>query len=60
MPIKSADELHRQPVSTRFMRNVTDATLVSMLQVYGDEAEAFINEACEKAINAYKNLSGQA
>ncbi len=31
--IKSADELHRQPVSTRFMRNVTDAALISMLQV---------------------------
>jgi len=33
LPIKSADELHRQPVSTRFMRNVTDAALISMLQV---------------------------
>ena len=34
--------------------------LLNRFEVYGDEAEAFINEACEKAINAYKNLSGQA
>lgn len=34
--------------------------LLNRFEVYGDEAEAFINEACEKSINAYKNLSGQA
>ena len=34
--------------------------LLNRFELYGDEAEAFINEACEKAINAYKNLSGQA
>lgn len=34
--------------------------LLNRFEVYGDEAEAFIDEACEKAINAYKNLSGQA
>lgn len=33
---------------------------LNRFEVYGDEAEAFINEACEKSINAYKNLSGQA
>lgn len=34
--------------------------LLNRFELYGDEAEAFIDEACEKAINAYKNLSGQA
>ena len=34
--------------------------LLNRFEVYGDEAEAFIDEACEKSINAYKNLSGQA
>lgn len=34
--------------------------LLNRFEKYGDEAEAFINEACEKSINAYKNLSGQA
>lgn len=34
--------------------------LLNRFELYGDEAEGFINEACEKAINAYKNLSGQA
>lgn len=34
--------------------------LLNRFEVYGDEAEAFINEACEKSINAYKILSGQA
>ena len=34
--------------------------LLNRFEVYGDEAEAFINEACEKSINAYKYLSGQS
>ena len=34
--------------------------LLNRFELYGDEAEAFMDEACEKAINAYKNLSGQA
>ena len=38
----------------------TNGSLPSCFEVYGDEAEAFIDEACEKSINAYKNLSGQA
>ena len=33
---------------------------VRKTNMYIMRAEAFIDEACEKAINAYKNLSGQA
>ena len=31
--------------------------LLNRFELYGDEAQAFIDEACTKSLNAYKNLS---
>lgn len=34
--------------------------LLNRFELYGDENQAFVDEACQKALNAYKNLSGEA
>ena len=34
--------------------------LLNRFELYGDEAQAFIDDACAKALNAYKNLSGES
>ena len=37
-----------------------DSILLNRFELYGDENQAFVDEACQKALDAYKNLSGQA
>lgn len=37
-----------------------DSILLNRFELYGDENQAFVDEACQKALNAYKNLSGEA